>query len=721
MLKFITNKTSAYILILICLLVVFLPDLTFAAADDEKVDGGFVSGLMWSLVNGVFGVFVWLSGMLLNEAISSYVVGFGDKFINSGLGFAVNNLWQTVRDLFNLTFIFGLVYIGFKMILDASDSNAKRMLIHIILAALLVNFSLFFTKFIVDFSNIAATQIASGFGKIPDPDNPDMMKYLVADKFVNELGISKVWGTDGSISNINEGTGNSFTYIFFTMIIFIITAFVFFVGAILLMIRFVVLNLYMILSPIMFLGWVFPNMASYSQEYWRGFLGRAFFAPAYLLMLYFAATVLTQFAALGQSGNGIGSIFLDAEIAEREFDNVIPYFFMMAIFLIAAVVVGQKMGADGANMAISVGKSVAGRSRRAIVRNGGALAGAVTFGLAARTGQFVGGGMANKASQNKTLNAWAAKNNRVAEATLKSLRKVADSSFDARRLGVLGLGDSLGEGYKGGQTSRIKEQAKSDAEFQKSLPQNITRDENNKLIPEAEAGINKILEKNEGLIALRADISAAKKMFESTATNLQAERLNLEAAKIDSSRTQEIPKIEAGIKDLEETEQKAKELQKAKEDEYGVVREKLKPSAEVDYRYANQIAFRNRREREGETWKKNPYILGGSAAATGVAAGAVAAALGVAAFPVVATAGVAAGVGAAVARYYGHQNSQVAAILAKTYGKNGAAMAKNDNLSKELKLLKDEMDKEGKSAGAPAAKPESAPAPAPQAPPNSQA
>ena len=94
----------------------------------------FVEGLGW-----VLGVF----GYLFDFAIEHFIIGFGEKYLNSNLGDTIEALWSTVRDIFNLTFIFGLVYIGFKMILDSSDSSARRMLVYLIGAALLVNFSLF--------------------------------------------------------------------------------------------------------------------------------------------------------------------------------------------------------------------------------------------------------------------------------------------------------------------------------------------------------------------------------------------------------------------------------------------------------------------------------------------------------------------------------------------------------------------------------------------------
>ena len=68
--------------------MLIVPDLLLAQtpADAEKVDSSFIERILWSIVNGLFGVLVWLSGMLLNTAVTDYVVGFGNKFITGNIG-----------------------------------------------------------------------------------------------------------------------------------------------------------------------------------------------------------------------------------------------------------------------------------------------------------------------------------------------------------------------------------------------------------------------------------------------------------------------------------------------------------------------------------------------------------------------------------------------------------------------------------------------------------
>jgi len=340
-------------LIAAVLLVLFVPNFAFAQS--------FVQDILWRVVNAVFGFFAYVGGMTLDYAVTQYVVGFGQNMRVSGTGNSVNILWTVVRDIFNLTFIFGLVYIGLKMILNSSDSRARGMLVSLVLAALLVNFSLFITKFVIDFSNITAAQIAAAF---PLRDGT----YSVSSSFMTILGFNDLFNARGSLQNI-AGSSAGFTYIFSTMFLYIVLAFVFLAGGILLIIRYIVLIIYMILSPVMFLGWVFPGFASASDDFWRKFLKRAFFAPAYLLMLYFSNQVLVNMqGASGVNRTSMGAAFSgQPEQLSSNFGAVFPFFFMAAGFLIASLVVAQKMGAQGADTAMAMGKRVANRTKKITV------------------------------------------------------------------------------------------------------------------------------------------------------------------------------------------------------------------------------------------------------------------------------------------------------------------------------------------------------------------
>ena len=676
-----TKKNVSYLALLVLVVVFLVPTLVFGADKNGASEADWLEQILWTFVVGVFGTLVWLAGQLLNVAVETYVVGFADQFVSTGLGFAVENLWKTVRDIFNLTFIFGLVYIGFKMILNTEDANAKRMLVHIILAALLVNFSLFFTKVVIDFSNVAAAQIAQGFYV---QANNVGEKYNVSDQFAQLMGITSLFKDDQkSAQSLATGKALGFTYIFFTMIMFIILAFVFFAGAMLLMIRFATLNLYMILSPIMFLGMVFPALKSYSEKYWSSFLSRAFFAPAYLLMLYFAFIVMQEYSGIINSKGSFRELFSgEAGTDSSVFATTIPFFALICIFLIAAVVVAQKMGGHFSGFIISTTKNTTGK---------------IALGLPALALQRTVGAGANRVG-NKIMSNEKWRESRLGRHGIAMSRKVADSSFDARRASILGsptLGKAtgMGEGKAGGYTTMLKEKEKADKAFAESLEVK-TKDTDGKLLPEIENKINNsqnVKDAKEKFDKLETEVKDVEKSVDDKEKEIKVLERKL-AQENDADKKETIRKeLETGNNDLN----KLKSDYKNKVDEKNKANTNHENSMlleEARIKYGAVLAFRDRRKDDAELFSE-PAIKKLSGIASAAATAGALAAVGMTGGALIAPAAIMGLLGHEVVRTVGERNQKGAQAITNVYGSTGIAKMKNDKQKRDLRILA-EMQKE---------------------------
>ncbi|MFA6520120.1 MAG: hypothetical protein WCT44_00760 [Candidatus Paceibacterota bacterium] len=98
-----------------------------------------VPGWILNLVANIFNIVVALS-----LSSSMYI----HKFIGDS--------WAIVRDLSNIFFIFILLYVAIKMILGMGGHDTKKMIVQVVVMALLINFSMFFTKVVIDSSNVLA-------------------------------------------------------------------------------------------------------------------------------------------------------------------------------------------------------------------------------------------------------------------------------------------------------------------------------------------------------------------------------------------------------------------------------------------------------------------------------------------------------------------------------------------------------------------------------------
>jgi hypothetical protein len=444
------------------LLVLLVPDIASANIFDlaaKNVNEVFLN-MAFSFVTGVGGMLVAFGGFLLNAGINDFVIGFGDQFQDSGIGFAVDSMWVIIRDFMNLFFIFGLVYIGFKMILNSSDSNTRRWLVNLIIAALLINFSLFFTKVVVDISNQLATQIAISAFEPGSDGKIDMSANLM-----ERMGITSVFSNAKKQADKESAVANGgWSYVIGTGIFLLVTAFVFAAGGFLLLIRFAMLNLFLVLSPVMFIGWILPPVSDVMNRYWKAFLGRAFFAPIYLLFVYFSLSILDALRSTLSAGPNLAAATSGSPAAPAAIENSLPYFVIICIFMIASLSIADKLGADGAGKAMSLGKSLSKKAGRATTR----AAGGATIGTAAAVGRNTAGRLADRIVSSERGKAMAS-NSWVGKKAFKAAGSVADSNFDARSVGGVGKTLGIGEGRKGGYQSAYKEKLKKEEAFLESI------------------------------------------------------------------------------------------------------------------------------------------------------------------------------------------------------------------------------------------------------------
>ena len=204
----------------------------------------------------IAGVTTWMGGIVLNYAASVTVLDMGSMLKNMP---ALLKAWAILRDLGNLIIIFVLLVIGIATILRYTSYGYKQLLMKLIVVALLLNFSLFFTKFIVDIGNILSYQF---YDKIteetPNCNRADSSDGCLSDSFIDKLKVTTIYnintGFAGVATTTNTSNTNStvllgklsFGQILLSgvmgSIFLLITAFVFFAAGILLLIRFVVLS-----------------------------------------------------------------------------------------------------------------------------------------------------------------------------------------------------------------------------------------------------------------------------------------------------------------------------------------------------------------------------------------------------------------------------------------------------------------------------------------------
>lgn len=393
------------ILTMVCFLFFASAEFSYASLNPLTLLKSSILRLVWFFTVAFPAFLTFITGTLLNVTIFYFVVDMGNQVnVHTGVGYAINSLWRVIRDTMNILFIFGLIYIGIKTILNSEDSGTRKALIHLIGAALLINFSLFIAKAVIDFSNVIAAVIFAMFSQTSEVDLGNLGVYGVSGAFMQSLGILSMLGTSNNFEFENINLMAGIVYSLMTMLFLLITTVVFAAGAFMLTARFIALVIYMIFSPIMFLGWVLPSFASYSTNWWDGFFKKAFFAPAYLFMLYLSYITLERFSV------GIGTRADLGEIMNTGLTGGIAPTVLMFVFaagmLIASIIVAQKMSIAGAGTTMNVMQGL----RKGIQNNTKSLAGRRSIGR-------VGNWMAKKTEENESSEAGRKRNARITALT----------------------------------------------------------------------------------------------------------------------------------------------------------------------------------------------------------------------------------------------------------------------------------------------------------------
>ena len=313
----------------------------------------WVGWLVYAIALGIGGLFVGIGGLALDITLRLTVIEMGN-FFSGGYGLGIIQVWQIIRDLFNILFIFAFIYLGIKTILNSDDSGTRRAIGHIIIAALFINFSLFITQAIVDFSNIAATQIynqAVSRGQYTD-------QFLITGPQTISgafLTISDLTTFFGSSNLLNDMKGSQIIVYSILMMTFLVLAgIVFLFAAFHVLYRFVALSIYMILSPVLFLGLILPKFQGYTDKWVRGLLKQSFFAPAFLFLVYVSLMALERLKDqldFGVASKGY-SVVKDGIKMTADGFTIFVFFGIVIGFLYASVKVGEMMSIAGANTAV---------------------------------------------------------------------------------------------------------------------------------------------------------------------------------------------------------------------------------------------------------------------------------------------------------------------------------------------------------------------------------
>lgn len=532
--------------------------------------------------------------------------GTNNDFVEKG--------WGVVRDIANVAFIFMLLFMAISHILQIGG-DIKKGIRNLIIAALLINFSLFFTKVIIDAGNILARAFYHNI-EIVNEENPDhksisagIADKLEPQKLVSSELFNPVAAPGREAQYIDSGWASLIlalaTFVNITLGLAFLSVFLLFAA------RVIGLWFMIIFSPVAFLTVGVPSIGGFFKGMsFSGWLNQtmslSFMAPIFMFFLFLLVMFLEVVYGTTIPGDQQSSM-------QKIMAVVVPFIAVVTIIRFAKDQAKTMSGKFGEALVGAVGKiaGIAGTAALGTVAFAGrrVIGGAASMGL--RNGNFEARiAQAQVDAQNATTvtgKAAAQAKLRTLMATQSRLQKFKDSSFDIRNAdkskmlygAVGGVAGYLGKNFI---KPTMKDVGGKDLDFGKGSKESRGKFESEK---EKEK-----LKRAEELSAVRHNeygevVEATKQMIRDNIEGLKDERITIEEGfkketkaitdKLDElkkkdSRTDEdlkesielekrkaeipLEMKEALAKNYDETEAQMKEL--AQKDDYWIKKEQTR-------------------------------------------------------------------------------------------------------------------------------------------------
>ena len=333
-----TTKRKIFISITICFVVLcavlLMTEIVFAQASSTSESGNifyriwraiaypfeYLSGELGKLFIGMAVWFLGIAGSIFDMLIEHTILKFASTLKSTGLMENIEQVWEAFRDVGNIVIIGMFVFVAISIILGLQTYGEKKMIARLLIVAILINFSLFFTKVVIDASHITAIQFYKGIVNTTNQGSQQASAgstetVKIADAFLDKTGISSTFDTGKFIEKINTDNGSPFvTIIAYTSLasLFIMTiAIIFLYGSFLLASRGILLVILMITSSLAFASYLIPSLdgGKYGWKVWRDTLLKASFMAPLLLLFIWASLFILQSGGTGNE-NTIG-VFLN--------------------------------------------------------------------------------------------------------------------------------------------------------------------------------------------------------------------------------------------------------------------------------------------------------------------------------------------------------------------------------------------------------------------------
>lgn len=271
--------------------------------------------LIANLIAGIFFIVFTICGMVLSISgtilnVGMYLTTHLSLFI--GKAPVIYSVWTTIRDIASMLLIFIILWAAIQMILNIQRPDYGNLIKNIIIVGVLINFSFFFTRVLIDASNIVALEFYtamapsnSATAQIDDITNISEVSTKlttsggISNLMIGALQVTQWWNSQNfKFSSIADGSDvklkiNMIIILFAGIMVVILASLSFFAAAIAAIARIGILIFLLALSPIWIASMAVPQLKEFSQKWWGHLKAQLLFLPVYLALMYVALRIIT--------------------------------------------------------------------------------------------------------------------------------------------------------------------------------------------------------------------------------------------------------------------------------------------------------------------------------------------------------------------------------------------------------------------------------------------
>lgn len=342
--------------------------------------GGYVEygiATLFSFIPHLLYAILLVVGYGFDQSINFTVINFASNY-DTTLAAGVIAAWSSFRDIANIILIAMFVFLALNVILGIQAYGLKKFGVQLVIVAVLINFSLFFTQAIIDISNLLAITFYNSIS---------VEGGGIAGAALNYTGMT-TFGSDAVFGIINDPAGGYLAaalYALINSIFFTALSAVLLFGLILLVTRMVTFIVLMLLSAPAFASMLIPGAKVWWDRWLNALLKNAVFAPVFMLLLWASVNIMVASSDLSVPTKKVD---IAAVITSSGGWSALFNVFIVVGLLYASTIIANGLSIKGAVGAKKVGLGLASKTfvkpLSAATAGSAALLGRETLGRASR-------------------------------------------------------------------------------------------------------------------------------------------------------------------------------------------------------------------------------------------------------------------------------------------------------------------------------------------------